>query len=96
MLTQTKTDEVVLLQRLGDKLKYHRLEKGFTQENLSAVAGFSRSYYTEIETGKRNVSILNLNKISVALGIPLNILLDMEERTDRKQYKNSLQMNIFS
>jgi transcriptional regulator with XRE-family HTH domain len=33
------------------------------------MAGFSRSYYTEIETGKRNISILNLIKIMEALKV---------------------------
>jgi len=44
-----------------------RKQRGYSQEEFAEIAGFSRSYYTEIETGKRNISVLNLIKIIEAL-----------------------------
>lgn len=78
MITKAKqADSRFLLKRIGKRLKFYRLSKGFTQEELAERAGFTRSYYTEIETGKRNVSIVNLCRLSSALNVPLGELMDI-------------------
>ncbi|MDO8490578.1 MAG: helix-turn-helix transcriptional regulator [Dehalococcoidia bacterium] len=51
------------LKKIGDNIRAARKRAGYSQETFADIAGFSRSYYTEIETGKRNVSILNIVKI---------------------------------
>jgi transcriptional regulator with XRE-family HTH domain len=48
---------------------------GYSQEEFADIAGFSRSYYTEIETGKRNISILNVIKIMEALKVDPNEII---------------------
>jgi len=58
-----------LLLEIGDNIRTIRKRRGYSQEEFADIAGFSRSYYTEIETGKRNVSILNLIKIIEALNV---------------------------
>jgi len=58
-----------LLKQFGYSLRTIRKQAGLSQEDLATKAGFSRSYYTEIETGKRNISILNLYRLAEALGI---------------------------
>lgn len=55
-----------------------RLASGLTQEEVAHRADFSRSYYTEIETGKRNVSLLNLHKLAECFGVSLDTLLDLK------------------
>jgi len=50
-----------------------------SQEELAYAAGFSRSYYSDVETGKRNVSILTLYKLSIVFDIPLNDLLNIRK-----------------
>ena len=52
---------------IGNNIRTVRKHRGYSQEEFADVAGFSRSYYTEIETGKRNISVLNLIKIIEAL-----------------------------
>lgn len=52
-----------LLEIFGTNLRKVRESKQMTQEQLAYEADLSRSYYTEIETGKRNISLLNLTKI---------------------------------
>jgi transcriptional regulator with XRE-family HTH domain len=66
-----------ILKRFGDRLRQLRAGSDLTQEELAAKAGFSRSYYNEIETGKRNVSLLNLNKLAHCLNVSLSELLDI-------------------
>ncbi|MFC2062600.1 helix-turn-helix domain-containing protein [Chloroflexota bacterium] len=48
---------------MGDNIRTIRKQRGYSQEEFADVAGFSRSYYTEVETGKRNISVLNVIKI---------------------------------
>ena len=55
------------LQKIGTNIRAIRKQRGYSQEEFADIAGFSRSYYTEIETGKRNISVLNLIKIMKAL-----------------------------
>jgi len=57
------------LLKIGDNIRSARKRRGYSQEEFADIAGFSRSYYTEIETGKRNISILNLIKIIEALNV---------------------------
>ena len=64
-----------LLLKLGDNIRQVRKKKGYSQEEFAYIAGFSRSYYTEIETGKRNISVLNLIKIIKALNVDPNEII---------------------
>ena len=52
---------------LGLNNRKWREQKGYTQEQFAPIVGFTRSYITEVETGKRNISFLNLLKIIEAL-----------------------------
>jgi len=65
---RTAKDRKYLL-KIGDNIRAARKQMGYSQEAFADIAGFSRSYYTEIETGKRNISILNLIKIVEALNV---------------------------
>jgi len=65
--TDRSTQDNKLLLKLGANIRKARKERGYSQEEFADIAGFSRSYYTEIETGKRNISVLNLIKIIKAL-----------------------------
>ncbi len=65
------------LRRFGNRLRALREARGLTQEELADDAGFSRSYYSDIETGKRNISILNLRRLAQSLNVSLSELLDV-------------------
>ena len=71
--------EVKVLHDIGNHLRYLRKQLGMSQEELAYAAGFSRSYYSDVETGKRNVSILTLYKLSIVFDIPLNDLLNIRK-----------------
>ena len=72
--TRTAKDKKYLLQ-IGNNIRAIRKQRGYSQEEFADIAGFSRSYYTEIETGKRNISVLNLIKIIKALKADPNELI---------------------
>ena len=44
-----------------------RESKGLTQDQLAAAAGISKSFVSEVENGKRNVSAQNLLRIANAM-----------------------------
>lgn len=78
MINKRSTTENDLLFCFGLKLRILRQSKNLTQEQLASLAGFSRSYYTEIETGKRNISLLNMYKLADALEINICDFFDTE------------------
>lgn len=60
--------------RFGEKIKQLRLSKGISQEKFSLSIDMDRTYYASVENGKRNISIVNIEKIAKGLGITLEEL----------------------
>lgn len=62
----------------GARVKELRLQKKdkLSQEQLAADAGIDRTYMTSVENGKRNISIVNQEKIINALGVTLSKFFD--------------------
>ncbi|PIT76547.1 helix-turn-helix domain-containing protein [Limnohabitans sp. B9-3] len=64
-----------MLVALGKAIKVSRAQLGISQEALAVDADLGRSYLGGIERGEHNLTIINLAKISHALGIsPSNLL----------------------
>lgn len=59
------------LVKIGNTIRKIRLSKGLSQEALALNAGMDRSYLGGIERGEHNVAVINLEKISQALEIPI-------------------------
>jgi transcriptional regulator with XRE-family HTH domain len=55
------------LVKLGNKIRFLRKSKGFSQEQLALNSDIDRSYVGGIERGERNVSFLTLVKIARCL-----------------------------
>jgi transcriptional regulator with XRE-family HTH domain len=64
-----------LLIRLGDRIKRLRNKRGWTQVEMAEKVGIDRSFLADVERGKRNVSILNLDLIARGLRVSLSQLL---------------------
>lgn len=58
-----------LLSIFAENLRYYRLEKNYSQEELAFKANLHRTYVSAIECKKRNISIENISKIADALEI---------------------------
>ena len=61
--------------KFGEKVKLLRLEKGWSQEKFALKAELDRTYIPSIEAGKRNVSIVVIEKIALALDVEIIDLL---------------------
>ncbi len=55
--------------KIGGRIKEKRLGLKLTQEKLAFKAEVDKTYLNEVENGKRNISIINLEKIIIALNI---------------------------
>ena len=60
--------------KLGAKLKQLRKDKNLSQEKFALSIDMDRTYYASVESGKRNVSLDNLYKISQGFYVSLSIL----------------------
>ncbi len=56
-----------VLQRLGMRIRELREAEGLSQERVSDLAGVTRTYLNQIEHGSRNVGIVTLVMIAIAL-----------------------------
>ena len=56
-------------EKIGKRLRQLRIEKGFSQEKFAYECNLDLTYIASIEQGKRNVSIVNIEKIVKALNI---------------------------
>lgn len=54
-------------EKIGKRIKQLREAQGITQKDLAYLSDLDRSYITSVENGARNISIVNIEKISLAL-----------------------------
>ena len=67
---------------VGERVRGHRSERGWTLDDLAGRSGVSRRMVVNIEQGVGNPSIATLLRISDALGVGLPVLVDVERRRD--------------
>lgn len=60
--------------KLGERIKQIRLSKGISQEKFALSIEMDRTYYASVESGKRNISIINIEKIANGLEVSLEEL----------------------
>jgi len=58
-------------QKIGLRIKNLRETSKMSQKDLSYAADLDRSYIASVENGKRNISIVNIEKIANALKVTL-------------------------
>ena len=60
-----------VLQAFGCRVRQLRFNRGLSQEQFAERCGLHRTYIGAIERGERNVSLLNIEKIAIALGVKI-------------------------
>jgi len=58
----------MIKQQIGNRIKERRNAAGMSQEKFALMIDMDRTYLASVESGKRNISIENLQKIIVGLG----------------------------
>lgn len=60
-----------IMARFGQAVRKLRREQGISQEELAERCGLHRTYISDVELGKRNVSLENIERIASSLNISL-------------------------
>lgn len=56
--------------RLGQVIRNRRTEAGLSQEQLAERSGLHWTYVSQVERGRRNISVDALVRIGEGLGVP--------------------------
>lgn len=73
-----KTSDI--LTEFGLAIRVLRLERQISQEALADICGLHRTYVSDIELGKRNISLENIEKIANALGVSIEFIFGKVKR----------------
>jgi len=57
--------------RFGLRVRDLRRQRGWTQVEFAEKLGMDRSYLADVERGKRNISLLNIDLLSKGFGLSL-------------------------
>ncbi len=60
--------------RFGKAVRNRRKKLGVSQEGFADMCGLDRTYIGGIERGERNISLMNIQKIALALKVSLTEL----------------------
>ena len=66
------------LLQLGQKIRYERVKRKFSQEDLEEKSSVSRRTISEIERGNADIRYTNLYQIAEAFGLKISELLDFK------------------
>ena len=72
-------DYSMINKKIALKVKFERLKKDFSQEELALKAGLSRNAIWKIETGRVSPTVETLDKIAKALGLDFSTLVDISK-----------------
>src|SRR5947199_4756281 len=80
-MTQTSASdpEAGFLEQLGQRVRTMRALRGMSRKVLAKVSGISERYIAQLESGKGNVSIVLLRRVSNAMGAHLEDLIPSNE-----------------
>lgn len=68
--------------KIGQRIKFLRDKNQMSQKDLAYTADLDRSYIASVENGQRNISIVNIDKIALALGVTLKDFFNDDEFND--------------
>ena len=71
-----------ITEKIGLRIKELRIELSYSQQELSYRSDIDRTYITQVENGKRNISIINIEKVAKALGVSMKELFNNEKFND--------------
>lgn len=64
---------------IGQRIRNYRLQVGLSQEKIAELSGCHPTYIGQVERGEKNATLESIEKIAMALNIPLSKLFDKYE-----------------
>lgn len=62
----------MITDKIGNRIRELRSHIGLSQEKFAQKIGMDRTYFASVELGKRNISIVNIEKIANGLDVTLS------------------------
>src|SRR3954468_13606972 len=78
-MSENPNSETGFLEQLGQRVRTMRALRGMSRKVLAKVSGISERYTAQLESGKGNVSIVLLRRVSNAMGAHLEDLIPASE-----------------
>ena len=60
---------MIIAKQLGERIKELRKKTGLSQEKFALKIDMDRTYFATVESGKRNISLQNIERIANGLNI---------------------------
>ena len=73
-----------LVEAFGKRIRQLRTDRGISQEELSFLTGFHRTYIGMIERGERNISLSNIGVFAKTFEMTVAELLEFNSGPSRK------------
>ena len=80
-MTKQPDAEGEFLEQLGQRVRIIRALRGMSRKVLAKVSGISERYIAQLESGKGNVSIVLLRRVSAAMGAHVEDLIPTADTT---------------
>ncbi len=75
-----------IVKAVGQRMRNYRTRLGLSQERLAELSGCHPTYIGQVERGEKNATLESIEKIAVALDIPLSKLFEkLGNRNDDKK-----------
>ncbi len=81
-----------LVESFGIAVRRQRDALGWSQELLAERADLNRSYVGEIERGRVIPSLVTIEKLAQALGLPPHVLLQLGEQVGRSRLTHGINL----
>lgn len=74
---------------VGRNIRRLREAREWSQEELAHRSGIHRTYISDVERGNRNISVVNIHRIALALDVPAARLLERDASGGRKHSQDA-------
>ena len=70
--------DLEVMKKVGQRIRFLREEKGMSQLDLSIEADIPKTQVGRVERAENNTSLVTLNRIAMALEVPLQALFPID------------------
>lgn len=68
-----------VLKRFGKNVKFERIKKDYSQDDLAEILNVNRNHISKIECGRLNMSLKKITELANALNINIENLLKFND-----------------
>lgn len=78
---------------IGQRIRNYRLQLGWSQEKLAELSGCHPTYIGQLERGEKNATLEVVEKVALALNVPLSKLF--EKLGDKENDSNDIPLKCY-